>query len=404
MRRSPPILLVLASMILLGLGLGLGLGLATRLGDLPVSLDPSAAALAQIRAPARSSAGGDPHGSRSARHTIVVDVARQVSPAVVSIGVTKTSYGREYQLFFDDPFFAPYLIRPRRQDFPYLGSGFIIDEAGHVVTNYHVVEGASSITVTLTDRRAFSARLLDADRFVDVALLQIEGLSEREHLPTIALGDSDDIMIGETVLAVGNPFGPLIADPRPSVSVGVVSATSRSFRGDQNGRIYQNMIQTDAAINPGNSGGPLLNLDAEAIGVNTFIFSRSGDSASVGFSIPINRVRRIVEEILEFGRLRAIRMDFETVSLSPPIVQMLDLGVTEGALVRAIDIGGPAERAGLQPKDVITRVDGIDIRDADDLMASFLTRTVGETLDMTVRRDGEELHLKYVIEEGRPPE
>ncbi|HOE97693.1 MAG TPA: trypsin-like peptidase domain-containing protein, partial [Candidatus Sumerlaeota bacterium] len=281
---------------------------------------------------------------------------------------------------------------------------FIIDKEGHVLTNYHVVEDASGISVTLTDRRTLRASLMDADRYLDIALLKIEGLASGEQLPFVPMGNSDDIMIGETVLAVGNPFGPLIADPRPSVSVGVVSATSRSFRGDQNGRIYQNMIQTDAAINPGNSGGPLLNLDAEAIGVNTFIFSRSGDSASVGFSIPINRVRRIVEEILEFGRLRAIRMDFETVSLSPPIVQMLDLGVTEGALVRAIDIGGPAERAGLQPKDVITRVDGIDIRDADDLMASFLTRTVGETLDMTVRRDGEELHLKYVIEEGRPPE
>ena len=213
--------------------------------------------------------------SRSNRHTIVVDVAQRVSPAVVSISVTKITGERQWDMFGGE-FFAPYNLIMRERNFPYLGSGFVIDQSGRTLTNYHVVEDSSAITITLPDGRSFKAKLLDADSYLDIALLQIEGLKPGDKLPTIPLGDSNSMMIGESVLAIGNPYGPLLADPRPSVSVGVVSAVNRSFRGQQQSHIYQDMIQTDAAINPGNSGGPLINLDGEAIGINTFIFSRSG--------------------------------------------------------------------------------------------------------------------------------
>ncbi|MCL5269215.1 MAG: trypsin-like peptidase domain-containing protein [bacterium] len=399
---------------ILGVGVGVGLRLADMAKSLP-GLDwmASEKTWAQVT-PAQTvpaaagrlpAAGSVPNlgAARpdSPRHTVVVDVAQRVSPAVVSIGASKKTFGRQYDPYGGDPYFSMFQILPLTLDFPYMGSGFIIDKTGHVITNYHVIENASAITVTLPDRRTFQARLLDADRYVDIALLQIEGLKRDESLPTIPLGNSGGIMIGETVLAIGNPFGPLIADPRPSVSVGVVSAVNRSFKLDENSRAYQNMIQTDAAINPGNSGGPLVNLDGEVIGINTFIFSRSGDSTSVGFSIPVNRATRVAQEILKYGKLRTIRLDFEPWNLNASIQQALGLKTDKGALIRSVDVGGPADRAGLQPGDVIVGVDGNEISDVDSLLSDFLTRTVGETIQFQIVRGGKDLTLDYKVEEGK---
>ncbi|MEN6624612.1 MAG: trypsin-like peptidase domain-containing protein [Candidatus Sumerlaeia bacterium] len=336
--------------------------------------------------------------ARDNRHTIVVDVAQRVSPAVVSIGVTRLTGERQFDPFGGE-FFSPYNLIMRERDYPYLGSGFIIDQKGHTLTNYHVVQDANSINITLTDGRSFKAKLLDADSFVDIALLRIEGLAPGEKLPTIELGDSDSIMIGESVLAVGNPYGPLLADPRPSVSLGVVSAVNRSFRSQQQ-QIYQDMIQTDAAINPGNSGGPLINLDGEAIGINTFIFSRSGGSENIGFSIPSNRARRVVDEILKFGKVRDIRLDFEFINVSQYVVQVLGLKVGTGVLVTNLDAAGPADRAGLKRGDVIVAINKRAIADSRDLLDQFLSRTVGENIAITVRRGEQSVDLTYRIEEG----
>jgi serine protease Do len=387
----------LALVGMFGAGIGLGLQWSGAPQRHAAAIDPAGEAHAQQPAIATATGPGSPRG------TIVVDVAQRVSPAVVSIGATKATYIRESDPFGFDLYFPLYQYAKR--EFPYLGSGFILDAKGHVLTNYHVVQGATRINVTLTDRRSFTARLLDADTYVDVALLRIEGLDPDETLPTLPLGDSDGILIGETVLAVGNPFGPLISDPRPSVSVGVVSAVDRSFKLTQDNysgaeHTYRNMIQTDAAINPGNSGGPLVNLDGEAIGINTFIFSRSGDSASVGFSIPINRARKIAEEILQFGRVRAIRVDIEPLNLTPSIRQWLQLTVDKGALVKSIEIGGPAERAGLEPGDVVTGCDGVPINDAEDLMAHIMSRNVGDKIAMQVKRQEQDLELSYPVTEA----
>jgi len=392
--------------ILAGLGVGLGLGLAGLWnGDTRSDADDLNLADIMDLAPKGWAQNADTLTRRnprtnSSRHTIVVDVARQVSPAVVSIGVTRTTYRRLYDPFGSDFFFAPYSIRPVRENLPYLGSGFIIDDEGHVVTNWHVVEDANEIHVTLTDHRTYSAKLLDADTYVDIALLKVEGLKEDELLPYARLGDSDDIMIGETVLAIGNPFGPMLADPQPSVSMGVVSAVRRSFRigTGSNQKIYEDAIQTDAAINPGNSGGPLINLDGEVVGINTFIFSRSGDSASVGFSTPINRAARIVNEIKQYGELRQMRIDFKTVSLTPYLVDIYALSVRSGAMVYEVDRDGPAYRSGLRPGDVIVDVEGKLIRGKEDVRDQMLARTIGENLKITIIRDDERKNLNYTIQ------
>jgi serine protease Do len=381
-----------------GFGLGLGLGRAKNPMFAP-AVTP--AAFAGDNAP-RGAALTPP--AASARHTAIVDVAQAVSPAVVSIGVTKTTYVRQYDPFGGDLFFTPYLMTRLKRDFPYLGSGFIIDTHGHVITNYHVVEDSTSIQVTLTDGRSFQARLLDADSFIDVALLEIEGLDAADRLPIIKLGNSDDIMIAESVLAIGNPFGPLLADPRPSVSVGVVSAVNRSIKtGETSDRFYQDMIQTDAAINPGNSGGPLVNLDGEAIGINTFILSRSGDSAGGGFSIPINRAMKIANEIIQFGKLRSIHPGFEMRNLSPFLIQTLHLNATSGALIWSTEVDGPAARAGLEPGDVVIAIDGKPIATAEDLVTTLKLHTVGDRLRLRVKRQEREIELAYAVEEGRAP-
>ena len=389
-----------------GIGLAVGLMLPRALG-LVESAVPAAAAQEPLVTPGPAEPTPVPVDPTpvptpaSNRHTIVVDVAQNVSSAVVSIGVTKTAFVPRATDGYD-PFsqFSGYL--QQKQNFPYLGSGFIIDEQGHVVTNYHVVQDAQEITVTLTNGKVYAAKLLDADRFIDVALLAIERQPE-ETLPFVQLGDSNDIFIGETVLAIGNPFGPLIADPRPSVSVGVVSAVKRSFNPDgKQGQIraYQDMIQSDAAINPGNSGGPLVNLDSQVIGINTFIFSRSGDSASVGFSIPINQVKKVINEILTFGRVRALWMDFEARDLTPYVRQALKISARNGALIWSTDIGGPAEKAGLEPGDVVVQVDGKTVNNRDSLLTNLLSRTVGEKLTLKIRRGEQELELTYEIGEG----
>ncbi|MEA3365953.1 MAG: trypsin-like peptidase domain-containing protein, partial [Candidatus Hydrogenedentes bacterium] len=239
------------------------------------------------------------------RRNAIVEAIEKAAPAVVSINVVETRSEapplfQDFWEFFDLP--SPrYRTRHRRVDS--VGSGFLIDAQGHILTNYHVLEGASSIaSVTLPDGRDLEAEIVGLDPRTDVALLKAAGT----NLPYAALGQSEDLYIGEWVIAIGNPFGPLISDPQPTVSVGVVSAKDRRLSPSigKGERLYQRMIQTDAAINPGNSGGPLVNARGEVIGVNTMIFSQSGGNVGLGFAIPIDRARRVVAELKRYGRRR----------------------------------------------------------------------------------------------------
>lgn len=340
----------------------------------------------------------------SGRMSPAVAAAQRISPAVVSVTAVQYVRGRAYDPFYDEFFgpFMPFNFQDQRiQQVPMMGSGFIIDKSGYVLTNHHVIEGASSVAVTLPDGREFAAKVVDADAYVDVAVLKIEG----DNLPVAHLGTSRSNMIGEWVMAIGNPFGQFYDDPRPSVSVGVISATGRYFQPQSSGRstrVYMDMIQTDAEINPGNSGGPLANLDGEVIGINTFIISRTGGSQGLGFAIPIDKARTIFEEVRRYGKIRTLLLDIEAQPLSRPLARHLNLSEqTQGALVARVDSNGPAQRAGLQVADVIVQVNERKVRSPEDLYAYFVTLQVGDKIEMKVMRDGKDRTLSYTVEEGR---
>jgi S1-C subfamily serine protease len=355
------------------------------------------AALAGWFALATVDAGAQPPPGRTAsrtsqRRTEIVDAAEKVAPAIVSVGASRTGY--VVNPYAD--FFQRHMVYPYTQKIPYLGSGVIVTPDGLVVTNHHVVDKAEDLFVTLMDGSELKASLVDADPLVDIAILRVEG----KNLPTVPLGDSDGIMVGEWALAMGNPFGNLIGDPKPTVTVGVVSATGRSFRpGGDMARVYNDMIQTDAAINPGNSGGALLNSAGELIGLNTFIMSRSGGSEGVGFAIPSNRVKGLVDEVLKFKRIRSKLVDFAVQTLDARIAKLVGASAQKGVVVSEMVKQGPAQRAGLQVGDVVVKVDGRPVEDASDFNAHVWTQPVGAKVRCEVDRGGRRLNLEYEITE-----
>ncbi|MDX2176058.1 MAG: trypsin-like peptidase domain-containing protein [Candidatus Sumerlaeia bacterium] len=309
-------------------------------------------------------------------------VVHEVSPAVVTVGAVRTSYRRGYD------FFRPYVQRSVER-LPYLGSGVIVSDEGHVVTNVHVIEGAEEIFVTLPDGRELPARLLSAEGALDIAILKVEA----EGLPKpLDFGDSDDLQPGEEVAALGNPFGPMVRDPRPTVTAGVVSATQRSFQ-PEGGRVFTDMIQTDAAINPGNSGGPLVDSNGRLIGINTFIFSRSGGSQGIGFAIPVNRVRRVLEEVREFGGVRTRLLDFDMEGVLLRTGNQRETGV----LITELAPGGPADRAGLVVGDVIVQAEGKAMARPDDLVTFLRARQAGDRLRLGIWRSGQRFEVDYEV-------
>ncbi len=228
------------------------------------------------------------NAAKNERDTQITAAVKAVEEAVVSVNVTKVEvFNRGFRGFGFFDFFG-YLPTERKVES--LGSGVIYDPSGFIVTNAHVVAGAREITVVLPDKREFDARLIGIDEQHDIAKLKIEG----SNLPYARLGESKDLIIGEWAIALGNPYGFLMSDSKPSVSVGVISAVNRSFAPQQDGRSYRGMIQTDAAVNQGNSGGPLVNIRGEVIGINTFIVSESGGNIGIGFAIPSHIVKQIL--------------------------------------------------------------------------------------------------------------
>jgi len=321
------------------------------------------------------------------RRNAIVAAAQNVGPAVVSVNVVATQVVRE-RSFFDDPFMDPYFRglfppRERLRQVQGLGSGFIVSPDGYVVTNEHVVAGATEIVVTLMDGRQLQAELVQADEVTDLAVLKVEG----SGLPTVRLGNSDSLLIGEWAIAIGNPFGYLLADRNPSVTVGVISAIGRDVRpesGTGQPQIWSGMIQTDAAINPGNSGGPLVNAAGEVIGVNAFIFSgASGGSIGLGFAIPINRARRVLRDIVQFG---TIRRPWLGLHLAP--IQPEDGRAVLGVRVTRIDPGSPAELAGIEPGDVLVETNGRPLQSPIEWEGRLLDLPTGSDLTVVVSRDG----------------
>jgi serine protease Do len=341
----------------------------------------------------------------NSRVNAIVLAAREVSPAVVSITVTQTRTVSNPFLspFGDDPFnwffrdFGP--PREYTQQVKAMGSGLILSADGYVVTNAHVAEDATQITVTLPDGKQYEAELIDVSSGADLALVKMNV----KDLPFARLGNSDDVMIGEWAIALGNPFGYLLEDTRPTVTVGVVSATNRTLRaGQSEGREYKGMIQTDAAINPGNSGGPLVNADGDVIGINTFIFTKSGGSEGIGFAIPINEVKTFVDEARSAAKTAASEPPPEKLttsigatvsSITRTLKKKYRLTTESGAVVLDVAANSIAEAANLEPGDVIASVAGQKVKDAADFKAK--AEKLGRSLDLTVIRQGSQIRMIY---------
>ena len=319
----------------------------------------------------------------SSRRNAITNAAGIVEPAVVSVNVIKTQMvKRRHSFFFGFYDEVPYSIQG-------IGSGVIFSKDGFILTNAHVVEGATEIKVILTDTRQFDAKVIGIDTSHDIAVIKIKG----DELPYAKFGDSDDLIIGEWAIALGNPYGFLIKDSKPSVSVGVISAINRDFAENKDGKIYRHMVQTDAAINQGNSGGPLVNIYGEIIGINTFIFSESGGSIGLGFAIPVNAVKKSARELIEFGKIRQIWFGFKVQEINPLIASHFELKSLDGVLVNYIQRKSPAEKAGLKEGDIVKDINGNVIKDTRDAELAVSDISVDDKIEIGIIRNDKALKL-----------
>jgi serine protease Do len=326
----------------------------------------------------------EPSLAESRQNAITRAVAR-VSPAIVGINIVSVQRYTERRR---DPFWNFYFPgNVYEKEVPGLGSGCLISRDGLVLTNQHVVENAREILVTMTDGKQFEAELIGADALTDIALLRISG----REFPYIPMGDSDDLMVGEWVIALGNPFGLFEFNDQPAVTVGVISALNRDFGMQESNRVYQDMIQTDAAINPGNSGGPLVNAMGEVIGMNSFIFTGgqgSQGSIGLGFAIPINKIKSITAELQSQGNVdRQYYTGLTLQDVSQYIARRLGLQST--ALVLQVEPGSPADQAGLMQNDIIIKAAGKQILEAQDVVDAVKESDLraGSALELELIRD-----------------
>jgi serine protease Do len=335
---------------------------------------------------------------------VFADVAEKAVPAVVSISSEHNVAGGDdgdgrsyddftengpFRFFFGTP--GEHGAKPHKETG--LGSGVIISPAGYILTNNHVIEGADAIKVTLNDESEFMAEIVGTDKPSDVAVIKLKGVKGR--LPTLPLGDSDKLRIGEWVVAVGNPYG-----LSQTVTTGIISAKGRKNTGINS---YENFLQTDAAINPGNSGGALLNLSGELIGINTAIFSRSGGYQGIGFAIPISMAKKITRDLIRDGEVTRGWLGVSIQPLDPEIAEAMGLkggkdgSPAHGALVGGVVPGSPAETAGIKRGDVITKVDEAEIKDANDLLNRIALLTPDQWVHVWVLREGMTLDCKARI-------
>jgi S1-C subfamily serine protease len=377
----------------LAIGLIIGLGAywaGSRYGQKnPISVNavPAAAGSANEIPPLDSAS----NGLLDATEAENVRIYKQVSPSVANI-LTRTV---EYDFFFN-----PVPIEGA-------GSGFLIDTDGHILTNYHVVQGAQTIQVTFGDHSTYKARFIGADSVNDIALIQIDAKGRK--LVPLQLGDSRTLEVGQRVLAIGNPFG-----FQSTLTTGVVSSLGRTVQTGENTFIDE-AIQTDAAINRGNSGGPLLNSRGEVIGINSAIYSPSGTAAGIGFAIPINTARRVAEDLIEHGRVRRAALGAEGRTLWPDLAQALGLPVEHGVLIESVSSGGAAAKAGIRGGnrivlaglrelriggDVIVGVNGEQVNSRSDLNLLLNRARPGEAVTLTVIRGGRKMDVRVTLGEG----
>lgn len=318
------------------------------------------------------------------RKTAITAAVARVAPSVVTV---QTEVVEAVPADFYEQFFGG---RSGRRTSAGLGSGFIVRPDGVIVTNAHVVSGATRISVAMRDGTTYQAKLLGSDETNDLAVIKIDA----KDLPVAPLGSSSNLLIGEWAIAIGSPFGFLLANTEPSVTAGVVSGTGRNLAAESNGSgIYVDMIQTDASINPGNSGGPLVNALGEVIGVNSSIYSPSGGSIGLGFAIPINRAKRVTEDLLAHG---VIRRPWVGLKLQPAAPGGLRLQA-RGVLVSAVVPGSPAAKAGIQSGDYLVQSRDRPIHSAYDWEAERLELRVGEDVPLVVRRGSREMNVSVKV-------
>ena len=330
--------------------------------------------------------------------TSFAPVIKKVSPAVVNVFTTtapRQNTSQPRNPFSDDPFFRRFFgdefpggetrrFRTPRQNG--LGSGVIVSEDGYILTNNHVVDNADEIKVALSDEREFTAKVVGRDDKSDVAVLKIDA----KNLPYLHLANSDNIEVGDVVLAIGNPFG-----VGQTVTMGIVSATGRGNMGLD----YEDFIQTDAAINPGNSGGALVDAEGRLLGINTAIISRSGGNQGIGFAIPVNLARSVMESLIKDGRVVRGFMGVNIQDVNPALAQEFDLKSNDGALVADVTAGSPAEKAGLKAGDIITKFNGKPVRDSRQLKLQVAQTSPSAKVPVEVLRDGSTKTLTVQLKE-----
>src|SRR5947209_15834287 len=329
-------------------------------------------------------------------HNSYADVVARVAPAVVTIRSERRVRAPQQHPFFDDPFFQDFFgnrapqsqQQPRELKQQALGSGVVISPDGYIVTNHHVVDGAEQITVELTDRRSFPAKVVGTDPPSDLAVLKIDA----KELPVLTLGDSDKVRVGDIVLAVGNPLG-----VGQTVTMGIISAKGR--RTGLSDGSFEDFLQTDAPINQGNSGGALVNTSGELVGINSQILSPSGGNIGIGFAIPSNMARTVTEQLINKGRVRRGQLGVYVQAVTEDIAQGLGLKEARGVVVSSVQKGSAAERAGLKPNDVITAFNGNAVNDANELRNLVAATQPGSDATLTVIRDGREQQLKVTLGE-----
>ena len=322
-------------------------------------------------------------------------MVKRITPSVVNIatrGTIKEKPGQRNPLM-DDPFFRRFFdtppdSKPRERQFQSAGSGVIVDaKNGYIITNHHVVENASEITITLLDNRSFTAKVVGSDEGADIAVLQ----AKQPNLIAMPLGDSAHLEVGDFVVAIGNPFG-----LQHTVTAGIVSALGRSGINPEG---YEDFIQTDASINPGNSGGALVNLKGELVGINSAILSGSGGNIGIGFAIPVNMVRGVMDQLIKYGQVKRGILGVNIYNVTPEIAKEFGLAESTGALVAGVAPGSSADHAGIKTGDIITSINAVVMKSASELRNSIGMLRVGDKVEIGLLRDGKPMKVTALIAE-----